>query len=181
MTENKKTKPPPSLLEGELSSLQDFFAYNSYVRRKYFNFIRTLPEATLAKDRGASFPSILDIWTHILDVAKSWLHAYETGEDTPALKGLSLSDLAELEGEVDEYIEDFMQKLKPENLRKPFEYTNPSGSKVRISSVQDMLYHMIEEELQHRGELNALLWQENIDPPITDWLDWKKSLEGEEE
>ncbi len=24
----------------------------------------------------------------------------------------------------------------------------------------------------HRGELNALLWQIDIDPPITEWVDW---------
>jgi len=28
------------------------------------------------------------------------------------------------------------------------------------------------EELQHRGELNALLWQINIGPPITEWVDF---------
>jgi hypothetical protein len=31
---------------------------------------------------------------------------------------------------------------------------------------------MIEEELQHRGEINAVLWQTNIDPPIIGWDDW---------
>ena len=36
------------------------------------------------------------------------------------------------------------------------------------------LRHMVEEELQHRGELNALLWQDDIEPPVTDWFEWKK-------
>jgi uncharacterized damage-inducible protein DinB len=39
--------------------------------------------------------------------------------------------------------------------------------------VRDMLWHLLEEELQHRGELNALLWQMDVDPPILDWLTWK--------
>jgi len=39
-----------------------------------------------------------------------------------------------------------------------------------------MLWHMVEEELQHRGELNALLWQIDVDAPVFDWLDWKLEL-----
>jgi hypothetical protein len=39
-----------------------------------------------------------------------------------------------------------------------------------------MLWHLVEQELQYRGELNALFWQIDIDPPITDWLDWKIEL-----
>ena len=38
----------------------------------------------------------------------------------------------------------------------------------------DMLWHLVEEELQHRGELNALLWQEDIDPPVISWGEWKR-------
>ncbi len=33
---------------------------------------------------------------------------------------------------------------------------------------------MIEEELQHRGELNALLWQINVNPPVTGWNPWEE-------
>ena len=39
-----------------------------------------------------------------------------------------------------------------------------------------MLWHLVEEELQHRGEVNALLWQINVDPPVTNWFDWKIDL-----
>jgi uncharacterized damage-inducible protein DinB len=35
-----------------------------------------------------------------------------------------------------------------------------------------MLWTLVGEELQHRGELNALLWQIDIDPPITEWVDF---------
>jgi uncharacterized damage-inducible protein DinB len=34
---------------------------------------------------------------------------------------------------------------------------------------------MVEEELQHRGEINALFWQLGIDPPITEYMDWAKA------
>jgi len=37
---------------------------------------------------------------------------------------------------------------------------------------RQLLHHMIEEQLQHIGELNALFWQLNIDPPVTEYMDW---------
>ena len=35
-----------------------------------------------------------------------------------------------------------------------------------------MLWHLVEEELQHRGELNALLWQIDVEAPVSRWIDW---------
>ena len=40
------------------------------------------------------------------------------------------------------------------------------GRRGRIT-LRVLLLHMAEEELQHRGEMNALLWQMDIDPPVT--------------
>lgn len=164
------------ILTGELVALRDFFAYNAFVRKRYLSMIVKLPKKTLAKDRGASFPTILDIHVHTLDVLNSWLHVYEAGKDTPELKGLSVPQVKKLESEVDAHIQGFMRKLSAADLKKPFEFTAVSGKRVRVSSLGDVLWHLIEEELQHRGELNALLWQEDIEPPVTGWFEWKKEL-----
>ena len=164
-------------LAGELYALQEFFAYNTFARKRYLKLLGRLPKETLTKDRGASFPSILDIQTHILDVLRSWLHAFETGEDLPAPKSLSVKQVQKLGDEVNEYIESFMKKLEPEDLNKTAKFHPGNGKRVVTIHMRKMLWHMIEEELQHRGELNALLWQDDIEPPITDWGDWKKAIE----
>jgi uncharacterized damage-inducible protein DinB len=78
-----------------------------------------------------------------------------------------------LEREVDSYIRNFLQNLKSKDLSRPFYYLNDEGKIVRRRLV-DLLWHMVEEELQHRGEMNALLWQDDIDPPIISWSKWKK-------
>ena len=41
--------------------------------------------------------------------------------------------------------------------------------------IGDVLWHLVEEELQHRGKLNALSWQLDIDPPIATVEDWNAS------
>ncbi len=35
----------------------------------------------------------------------------------------------------------------------------------------NMLGHLVEEDLQHRGELRALLWQMDIEAPTLGWED----------
>jgi uncharacterized damage-inducible protein DinB len=42
--------------------------------------------------------------------------------------------------------------------------------------VRDALWHLVEEDLQHRGELNALLWQVNVDAPVVSWIKWAHTV-----
>jgi uncharacterized damage-inducible protein DinB len=42
----------------ELLAIRNFFAYNSFVRKKYLRLFTKLSKRTLSKDRGASYPSI---------------------------------------------------------------------------------------------------------------------------
>jgi uncharacterized damage-inducible protein DinB len=94
----------------------------------------------------------------------------------PTLLGLSIAELEKKEMETDELVDRIMRKVNFEDLDKTFQYTLGTGTNrvVITRNVGEMLWHLIEEELQHRGELNALLWQDNIDPPITSWFKWKK-------
>jgi uncharacterized damage-inducible protein DinB len=180
---------------GELSALQDFFEYNNYVRKKYLELLATLPTATLDKDRGASYPSIRDIFVHVLDVYHCWFLAYEKSESCnrweharktgelipPELKGLSISQMQKMQLDVENLIQKTMSNLSPESLAASFEFVQGSGveRKITTRNVGEMLWHLIEEELQHRGELNALLWQEDIEPPVTSWFTWKRAKKSD--
>jgi uncharacterized damage-inducible protein DinB len=195
--EQQEKKRRNARLEAELDDLRSFFAYNTFVRKRYLTAIAKLPKRVLAKDTGASFPSIVDIFVHVLDVYRCWFLAYETGEacerwqhrhetgedNLPELIGLSVAQAKEMERRVDELIGGVMRKLRASDLSKSFDFTIGSGKdrKETITTtttrrVDDMLWHLIEEELQHRGELNALLWQEDVEPPVTSWFGWKRSL-----
>jgi len=146
------------------------------VRKRYLGFISRRPEEVITKDRGASFPSILDIMAHSLNAYKSWFHLYETGKwYLPETEGISLREVKNLETEVDSYITNFMKKTTSRDLNKTFHYSFGNGKSKRTvkRKLVDMLWHLVEEELQHRGELNALLWQDDISPPVTGWGRWK--------
>lgn len=148
------------------------------MRKKYLDALGKLPEAEVTRDRGASFPSMLDILSHTLDAYMSWLHRYEGKPWDPSMrlrgKVRSVQQLREEEKRVDSAVLNFVEGLRPSDLDNTFE-TSDNGHKWQ-NTLRQMLWHMVEEELQHRGELNALLWQIEVDAPISDWLDWKLEL-----
>jgi uncharacterized damage-inducible protein DinB len=161
----------------DLESIKEWFAYNDYVRKKYVKILESLSEEQLLKDRGASFPSLLDISEHIYWAYRLWLKAMYSGipldeSDSFGRKCAALEKLKDDAEKMDPYIIDFVQKLKPRDLEQWVE--RPYNGEPFSFNVKNMLWHLIEEELQHRGELNALLWQMNVDPPVTGWGTWKK-------
>ena len=163
--------------KSELEAIRDWYAYNTFVRRRYLRFLQRLPKGVITKGKEASFPSILEIFTHVLDVYKSTLKGfYETGKDTELLEHISLKEMMQEEEEMDAYLSGLMQRLTPFDLESPFVYSYGQGKikRKRRGILVDVLWHLVEEELQHLGEINALLFQENIDPPVTSWLYWKK-------
>lgn len=162
----------------ELAAMKEWYRYNSYVRKKYLDVLEKLPESETTRDRGASFPSMIDIVAHTLDAHLSWLYRYQGKLRDPSmrLRGRikSTKELREEEKNVDSTVLNFVEGLQLSDLDRTFE-TSDDGHKWQTTLGQ-MLWHLVEEELQHRGELNALLWQIDVDAPVFDWLDWKLEL-----
>jgi len=148
------------------------------VRKKYLDALEKLPEVEVTRDRGASFPSMIDIVAHTLDAYMSWLHRYQGKVRDPSMrlrgKVRTLPQLREEEKRVDSTVLNFVEGLRPSDLDTTFE-TSDNGHSWQ-NTLRQMLWHLVEEELQHRGELNALLWQIDVDAPVFDWMDWKLEL-----
>lgn len=163
--------------KADLDSIREWFAYNDHVRKKYLNVLETLSPEQLTKDREASFPSLLDISEHILWAYRLWIDERYSGvrlneTDSFGQKCASLEQLKSDSDRTNPHILEFVNNLQPQDLVRWIE--RPRDGETLRFNVEDMLWHLIEEELQHRGELNALLWQIDIDPPITSWSRWKK-------
>ena len=77
---NLRQKINAQELAGELQSVREVFAYNTFVRKRYLAFFDQLSKETLTKDRGASYPSILDIFVHVLNDRSAWFYTYRTGK-----------------------------------------------------------------------------------------------------
>ena len=143
-----------------------FYRFNTTVRKKYLDAFDERPWEEMVKDRGASFGSILDVYIHMLGAHSFWSHVMD-GKDPDKFKGTdfrsirSMDDLRKLEADVDGTIERTLRGITAENLEDEFEI-RASRDKMTAESI---LLHMIEEELQHLGEINCLFWQMGIEPP----------------
>ena len=165
-------------MTGELETIRDWYSYNTRVRRGYLASFAKLSKEELLRDRGASYPTLLDIFEHVLGAYFYWIRGASTDNPTlpqvnPPPEGDSsapttLDLVSKEEEQIQSMVKEFLDGLVEEDLEKTF-LIRHRDHKV---SVRAMLWHLVEEELQHRGELNALLWQIDVDPPIFGWDDW---------
>jgi uncharacterized damage-inducible protein DinB len=63
---------------------------------------------------------------------------------------------------------EYLDPLPTKGLNKTYASTSDDGKTFEITA-EDVLIHVFEEEVHHRGELIALLWQMNVEPPPMGW------------
>jgi uncharacterized damage-inducible protein DinB len=155
-------------MKTEFETIHDLYRYNSLVRKKYLRAIWKLSPRQRYKDRGGSFPSLVDIYMHVLDAYRWWfISVYGNGktfEDYPLGRRYTKSEAEKETTSVDRLIHKTLREVGPSGLSRTVSW---HGRRPFRTSVRTMLLHMVEEELQHRGEMNALLWQMDVDPPVT--------------
>jgi uncharacterized damage-inducible protein DinB len=162
----------------ELPSIRDWYEYNSLVRRKYLEAIfQRIPEEERYKDRGASFPSMVDIFVHIIDAYRFWFlyvykHDLEAFQKLRGTRRFTYDEVMMENDTIDRHVLEFVGNLSPQDLSIEITLEGRTYGKVTRFDLRQMLYHMIEEQLQHVGELNALFWQLNVDPPVTEYMDY---------
>jgi uncharacterized damage-inducible protein DinB len=167
-------------LDSELNLIRELYRFNSEVRKKYLRAIfRKLPRSERYRDRGASFPSVVDVFVHVLDAYRWWfIFVYEDRlreyKRLREAKKYTLREVAEEERKVDERVMTFIGGLKPRDLDRTIHFHD--GKTRRSIKLRAMLLQLIGEELQHRGELNALFWQLDVDPPVTNYFQWARAI-----
>ena len=78
--------------------------------------------------------------------------------------------------EVDGYLDGFIRRFEAqEDLKQMVQILarDREEEEVVTRNVADVLWHMVEEELQH-GELDALLWQDRASAARDQLVQWKK-------
>lgn len=172
MSESKRTQVD------ELTLLRAWSDWNSKSRIDYLEAILRLTVEERRIDRGASWGSIQDIFLHVLEDYIWWFENVPQGrgeDEFVALLGRDTSEneLRTLVQRVDNLIHKFMDSLTSEDLGHPYVVHGTSGSGKTYTMTTcpaDIVWHMVEEQLQHFGELNALFWQLDVDPPVHAWF-----------
>jgi uncharacterized damage-inducible protein DinB len=164
-------------MKTELESIREWFAYLARARRGYLETMEKLPAAELSRDRGASHPSLIDIFAHSQGALYFWVKSCSTVPFPPqegeSAGSASVAELQKDEVYVQTQIEAFLERLNEDELARTIVVKRGQASPHDCHiPIREVLWHLVEEELQHRGELNALLWQIDVEAPVYSWLDW---------
>jgi uncharacterized damage-inducible protein DinB len=73
-------------------------------------------------------------------------------------------------------INNYLSSLRSNDLWRLVSRLNNDGIR-RTTIVRDVLIHVMTEELHHRGEVIAILWQMNFQPPDMGWLSVMKKTD----
>ena len=164
-------------MESELEIIRAWFTYLADTRRGYLETLAKLPPAELTRDRGASFPSLLDIFAHSQGALYFWMKdcarfPFPTQEGDPNAP-TTLDTLTKDETYIQTQIRRVMAELTEADLTRTITRQKGKGSSHDCQvPVREALWHLVEEELQHRGEMNALLWQIDVNAPVVSWISW---------
>jgi len=145
-------------------------------RSGYLDALLELPKKERTKDRGASYPSIQDIFLHILDNNAWWLESVPRDRQNShrEVKGrLSESEIRRVARRIARSSRGLANSLTPSRLDRIFVIRGTKGDGTPFEmrmNLRTIIWHMVEEELQHRGELNALFWQMGVDAPTRAWF-----------
>ncbi len=151
--------------------VKELLEYNMQVRHRYFDALSNLPWGEFTKNREASFHSIRNIFLHTMGSIDFWLDFLQqqnlySRREFDAYK--TYEEVRVYMEHVENRMKKYLKSLTQEELQKT--YTAKDDDKKTVSvTAEDVLVHVFEEEIHHRGELIALLWQMNVEPPLMSW------------
>lgn len=140
--------------------------YSEFLRHKYLETLSKLPWEEVVKDRGASFPSLRDIYLHMVFVADAYInYALQGNRNYPNVNYSEYDCIEKIEkyrDAVEAGARVNLDKMTPEILAKN----------------ETILLDFFQEETHHRGELIALLWQMDVEPPHTGFLQYQRAAKN---
>jgi uncharacterized damage-inducible protein DinB len=143
--------------------------YTHAARRRYLQTLGELPWDEVVKDRGASYPSIRDIFLHALDAEDLLINHIIRGEKWVSQNYEEFLNIHQIKGRVDEVekkVDSYLNTLTKRELdRKVTLPWRPSSP----LNVNDVLITLAFEDANHMGELIALMWQFDKEPPFLSW------------
>jgi uncharacterized damage-inducible protein DinB len=151
--------------------IRKLFEYNEEVRHRYLEYLARMRWEELVMNREASFQSLRNIFLHTLNVIDYWLDVLLDEQLCVEMRYdeyIRIGEIYEYMGNVEKRLRTYFESLSSDGLAKKYVRTNDLNEIVEVTA-EDVLIHLFEEEVHHRGELIALIWQIGGEPPIMGW------------
>lgn len=148
--------------------------YSQSVRRRYLDQLATLSWDQITESRGASFDSLRNIMLHTIDAEDKLVNYTIAGrtKDWVPRNSDEFHDMDSIRRSAEETeakTKDYLAKLTDAELERKVEFPRQSKQPILVR-VEDILIHTALENIHHFGELIALLWQIDVEPPHMGWL-----------
>lgn len=158
------------------TDLERMLVYHSWARNKYLDLFERLPWRVLTRKRGATFESMRNVHLHVMAVYASWLvRFFGQKQLRPVLKQLderrwtrirSVNRMREIDRMVDSAVQAAARRLGANDFDRKKTVGRYQGIKM-IATPREVLWHLVEEDFLHHGEILCMLWQDDIEPPYT--------------
>jgi uncharacterized damage-inducible protein DinB len=164
------------------SDIKELFMYNHIVRQRYIDeFQKNISWQGMVRNHDTAWLSLKDTLLHIIWVEDTWINYSIQGLEDPNRpfnysKYQTWNSIVEYNSRIVSKVDEYLSNLKLEDLDRKVWRTNNDGIR-RTSRIKDVLIHVVTEELHHRGEIIAILWQMNIEPPDMGWLSIMKKTD----
>lgn len=147
--------------------------YTHAARRRFLMKLCELDWNEIVKDRGASLPSIRDIFLHALDVEDNKINYAIPGKSNERVSVSydSFTNLVSIEKRVkliEEKVEAYLMRITQLELDKRVLMPRKRETDL-VMRIEDVLIHVALEVAAHMGELIALLWQIDVEFPFLSW------------
>ena len=153
---------------------KELYQFSSSVRRKFLEKLAALPWEEVTKNREASHYSMRNILIHMIDNEDrivNWVVRNKGAEYKRALNPEEYSNIQMIRShlsEVEDKTKAYLAKADETEFHRRVNFV--AGAETFDLSVEESLFQSFTEQLYHVGELIALLWQEDIEPPKMQWF-----------
>lgn len=139
----------------------DVFSYQHKFNLEVIQLLRPYPKATLQKSNH---------WmVHILEAHRIWLERIEN--QIPEFRDdIPMDDWLELENS---NYNRSINIINHKPLDRPIRYENSAG-KSFVNTLSDILYHVTNHTTHHRAMIIASLRESGVEPPVTDYIFYKR-------
>lgn len=153
---------------------RNLLEYSQAVRNRYLEQLATLPWAEVVKSRGASFDSMRNILLHTLDAEDRMINYVIPGraKDWVSQSPDEFKDIDSIKKrakEVESKTKNYLARMAPAEFERRVELLRSGMPPVQVR-IEDILIHVAFENVHHFGELIALLWQTDVEPPHMGWI-----------
>jgi uncharacterized damage-inducible protein DinB len=154
--------------------IDELHRYSSSVRRSFSSKLSELPWEIVEKNREASYYSMKNILLHMID-NEDWMVNWVIPGRANGYSRRKWSEYTSMEmmvehmNEVENRTVQYLATASEDELQRRTKLTTSKGEVFDLT-VEECLFQSFTEQLYHIGELIALLWQENVEPPRMQWF-----------